>query len=150
MPGKMETLMEERVLPIAEEMGLIFVDAELRKEGQGRFMRIFVDMPGGIDLDHCEAFHRRIQDLFDDIDYDYLEVSSPGDRPLKKDGDFVRMQGAMVEIKLYKALDGQKIFSGILIGRTEEEVLIEIDGEQKGFDRKLVAAVKPVFDFIAD
>ena len=61
-------------------------------------MRIFVDMPGGVDFDHCQEFHMRIRDLFDDIDYDYLEVSSPGDRPLKRDADFVRMAGSPVQV----------------------------------------------------
>lgn len=90
----------------------------------------------------------RIRDLFDDIDYDYLEVSSPGDRPLKRDADFVRMAGSPVQVRLYKALDGQKAFEGELVGRTQEDVVILIDGKERRFDRKIVAAVKPVFEMI--
>ncbi|MGI6116536.1 MULTISPECIES: ribosome maturation factor RimP [unclassified Clostridium] len=148
MPSKIESQIEGRVLPIAQEMKMDLVDVELRKEGQARFMRIFVDMPGGVDLDHCQEFHMRIRDLFDDIDYDYLEVSSPGDRPLKRDADFVRMAGSPVQVRLYKALDGQKAFEGELVGRTQEDVVILIDGKERRFDRKIVAAVKPVFEMI--
>ena len=90
----------------------------------------------------------RIRDLFDDIDYDYLEVCSPGDRPLKKDADFIRMAGKPVQVRLYKALEGQKAFEGELVERTQEDVVILQEGTQRRFPRKLVAAVKPVFEMV--
>ena len=81
----------------AERMGLEWVDVELAKEPAGRFLRIFVDKPAGIDLNDLEAYHKIVQPLFDDVDYDYMEVSSPGaDRPLKTERDFERAQGVRV------------------------------------------------------
>ena len=68
-----------------------------------------------MDLDNCEKYHRAIQPLVEDYDYDFLEVSSPGiDRPLKRDRDFERALGSEVEVHLFRAMDGVKEFSGVL------------------------------------
>ena len=132
---------------IAREMGLALVDVELVKENTGRFLRFFIDTPNGVDLDALERFHRRILPLMDDVDYDYMEVASPGaDRPLKKPADFERAAGTTVEVRLYKAQDGAKVFVGTLVGLIDNEVVIDMDGNEKRFRKQVVAQVAPVIE----
>ena len=132
---------------IAREMGLALVDVELVKENTGRFLRFFIDTPNGVDLDALERFHRRILPLMDDVDYDYMEVASPGaDRPLKKPADFERAAGTTVEVRLYKAVDGAKSFTGTLVGLIDGEVVIDADGTEMRFKKQAVALVAPVIE----
>ena len=98
---------------LADEMGYELVDVELVKEPAGRFLRFFVEKGEGVTLDELEAFHRRIQPLIDRVDFDYMEVSSPGaDRPLKTERDFVRAEGMPVELHTYRPVNGAKLFPG--------------------------------------
>ena len=135
------------VEPIASEMGLYLVDIENAKMGKSKLIRIYVDCDGGIDMDRCEAFHRAIVDPMENVEYDYLEVSSPGDRPLKSDMDFKRMTGREVEVRLYAAKDGKKMFGGVLLGREDDMIRIteEESGEEMAFAAKEVSSVKPMF-----
>ena len=137
---------------VAAQQGLILVDVELVKESTGRFLRFYLDKPGGVTIDDCEAFHRRIQPMMEFVDYDYMEVSSPGaDRPLKKPEDFERAAGASVEVRLYKPEDGQKVFRGELVGLLDGKVVIaDASGERRGIDLKAVALVKPIIEFDED
>ena len=101
----------------AEKCGYELIDVELVKESTGRFLRFYIDKEGGVSLDDCESYHRRIQPLMENIDYDYMEVSSPGaDRPLKTERDFERAVGQMVEVRLYRPVNGVKVFTGELAG----------------------------------
>ena len=133
MPKQSMSVAEARACAqkLADEMGYELVDVELVKEPAGRFLRFFVEKGEGVTLDELEAFHRRIQPLIDRVDFDYMEVSSPGaDRPLKKDKDFERAAGTTVEVRLYKAVDGLKSFTGTLVG------LIEMPFWVRGLKRK--------------
>ncbi|MBQ2433841.1 MAG: ribosome maturation factor RimP, partial [Clostridia bacterium] len=121
------------------------------KEPAGRFLRFYIDKEGGISLDDVEAFHRRIQPHAENIDYDYMEVSSPGiDRPLKKARDFERAQGKEIEVKLYKPMDGAKLFTGILVGLEDGRIVIEENGVRREFDQKAVALARCVLNVDED
>lgn len=90
----------------------------------------YIDKEGGIAVDDCEVISRILSDWLDQTDFieeSYiLEVSSPGlGRPLKKERDFERSLGEEVEIRLYKALNKQKEFTGILKAYDKETVTIE-------------------------
>ena len=94
------------------------MDVEYVKEGGTWYLRAYIDKPGGITVDDCEAVSRRFSDILDEKDYiedSYVfEVSSPGlGRPLKKEKDFKRSLGEEVEIRTYRAIDRQKEFVGI-------------------------------------
>lgn len=134
---------------LAQQMGYALIDVELVKEASGRFLRFYLDKPEGITVDDCEAYHRRIQPMMEKIDYDYMEVSSPGaDRPLKKIEDFERCQGLPVEVRLYKPFEGAKAYFGDLAGLIDGRVVIEdAEGRRLQFEKKQVALVKPVIDF---
>ena len=77
-----------------------------------------------------------------------LEVSSPGlGRPLKKEKDFQRSIGQSVDIKLYKAIDKQKEFTGILKEYSKERIILSIDGTDQEFETKSVASARLSLDF---
>ena len=133
---------------LAVKMGYEFVDVELAKEHGAAFLRIFVDKEGGMSLDDCALYHHAIQKDLEDLEYDYLEISSPGvDRPLKRPRDFDRAQGERVEVKLYRALDGAKQYTGQLVGLVEDQVVIAMEDGQRRFPRKDCALVKPVIEY---
>ena len=128
---------------LAEELGYELVEVALDKEPAGKYLRIYLDKPEGITLTDCEAFHRRVQPLIEHLDYDFLEVCSPGlDRPIKTPEDFRRSGGEEVEVRLFKPLDGQKSFQGTLIGLAEGQVLLETAQGRREFPQKSVAGVK--------
>ena len=138
---------EARCGKIAESMGFELVDAAIEKEPTGRYLRFYIDKPEGISLDDCEAYHKAVRSITDAVDYDFMEVSSPGiDRPLKKDRDFERNLGSEIEVKLFKPMDGAKLLTGILAGLEDGEILLETAEGMKRIPRKAAALVKPVVD----
>ena len=151
MPGHSMPVREAREIAqkIAQEMQVELVDVELVKEPTGHFLRFYVDRDGGIALNDLEAFHRRILPLVERVEYDYMEVSSPGaDRPLKTERDFERARGAEVELKTYRAIDGAKTFRGILAGLDGDVIVLnDAGGGEMRFERKAVAVVRPWIEF---
>ncbi|MCR4622689.1 MAG: ribosome maturation factor RimP [Clostridiales bacterium] len=149
MPNKSSSLatLEAACVKLAEETGLEFLDLELVKEPSGRCLRIYMDKEGGINIDDIEAFHKRVRPLTDDIDYDYMEVSSPGaDRPLKNPRDFEKALGTEVEVKLFAPVDGIKQLTGILSAYDENSVEIDCAGTVRSFELKKVALIRPFID----
>jgi len=137
---------------LAAGMGLELYDVELARQSAGRFLRFYIDKPGGVTLDDCEAFHRAIQPRMEHVDYDYMEVSSPGaDRPLKTDKDFARAEGLAVQLNLYKPLNGKKQYLGDLVGLIDDKIVIEVgDAAPMRFERAQVALIKPYIAFDED
>ncbi len=128
---------------VAEELQYELVEVALEKEPAGKYLRIYLDTPKGITLTDCETFHRRVQLLLEHLDYDFLEVCSPGlDRPIKTPVDFQRSQGEEVEVRLFKPLDGKKIFQGTLAGLEDGQILLNTNEGRKEFPQKTVALVK--------
>ena len=152
MPQKeIQTVVTPLCQKLADKMNYELVDAELVKEGPGRYLRIYIDRPGGISLDELEKFHREIQPQLDRVDYDFLEVCSPGlDRPLKKDRDFEHALGGKVEVRLFKPVDGKKLFEGALRAWNAETVTIEDASGLREFPRRVVALIKPVIEIDLD
>ena len=138
---------EARCAKIAADMGYELVDAAVEKEPTGKYLRFYIDRPEGISLDDCEAYHKAVRQLADALDYDFMEVSSPGiDRPLKKDRDFERALGTEVEIKLFKAIDGVKVITGTLAGLEDGDIVLDTPEGEKRVARKAAALVKPIVD----
>lgn len=148
-----EAKTEELVMPIIDEKGFEFVDSEFVKEGNSYYLRVFVDKPGGITIDDLESVSRPLSDKLDEkdfIDEQYiLEVSSPGlGRPMKKDRDFERNLEKVVEVHLFKALDGEKQFIGSLKSYDKETITIEIeDGSEINIDRANASLVREYIEF---
>ena len=144
---------EALLSPIVESNGFELVDVEYVKEAGNWYLRGYIDKPGGITVNDCETVSRAFSDRLDEDDFiedSYiLEVSSPGlGRPLKKEKDFVRNKGKEVDIKLYKAIDRQKDFTGILTDFDKDTVTITMgDGETVVFDKADIALIRLSFDF---
>jgi len=119
---------------VGQRQGVEVVDVEYVKERGEYYLRVFIDKPGGVGLDDCEAFSEAIGELLDEVDpipgsYS-LEISSPGiERPLKKERDFQRFAGRLVAIRTYAPLDGRKNWKGVLHGLREGHVVIEVEGQ---------------------
>jgi ribosome maturation factor RimP len=116
--------------------GLDLVDYEL--SNRGRTLRLFIDRPGarvddplsGITVGDCELVTKQLQRVLpvEGIDYDRLEVSSPGlDRVVKRPADFMKFAGLYAEIRMRLPIDGRRRFSGVLRGIEEQTVLFEAD-----------------------
>ena len=146
---KVEEIVEELALPVVEELSFELVDVEFLKEGANWYLRVYIDKQGGITIDDCQAVSERLSDMLDQKDpirQSYiLEVSSPGERPLKKDRDYERFRGEFVEVKLYQPLNGKKIYEGELLGLKGDIVEIKtVEGTEMGFDRKDTALVRRI------
>lgn len=110
--------------------GLGYELVDFERSGRG-LLRVFIDKPEGIRVEDCEAVSNQLTRLFlvENVEYDRLEVSSPGlDRPLKKEADFVRFAGEKAQLKLRMPLAGRKNFVGV-IGAVNDGVLqLDVDG----------------------
>ena len=148
-----ESRVEAFLLPLMEENNFELVDVEYVKEAGTWYLRAYIDKEGGIAVDDCEVISRRLSDWLDKedfIDDSYiLEVSSPGlGRPLKKEKDFARSIGKEVDIRLYRARDKQKDFTGILTEYDKDSVTIETEDETRlTFERADIALIRLAFDF---
>ena len=112
----------EKTLP---PMGYELVDWEMSPKG--RLVRVFIDKPKGVDVEDCARVSRHLTRLFavENVDFDRLEVSSPGlDRPLKKPADFVRFVGEEAEIRLSNPIENARRMKGILSGLEDNAVLV--------------------------
>ena len=111
-------------------MGFEMVDAQV--SNHGRLLRIFIDRPGGITVDHCADVSRQLSHVLavEGIDYDRLEVSSPGlDRPLRKAADFERFSGQDVDVRMKMPDEsGRRRFQGRLRGVAEGAATVEVEG----------------------
>ena len=144
---------EQLLEPILKENNYELYDVEYVKENGNAYLRVYIDKEGGININDCELVSRSLSDLLDKNDFiadSYiLEVSSPGlGRKLKKDRHFEKSIGEEVDIKLYKAIDNKKEWSGILIGFDDETISIETENqERREIPRKAIANVRLAFDF---
>jgi ribosome maturation factor RimP len=113
----------EATLP---SLGYELVDWEMSPKG--RYVRVFIDKPAGVSVEDCAQVSRHLTRLFavENIDFDRLEVSSPGlDRPLKKPADFERFKGSEAELRLTTPVENVRRMKGILQGFADGAVLVE-------------------------
>jgi ribosome maturation factor RimP len=122
---------ESKVEPAVTGMGYELVDVQA--SNGGRLLRVFIDKPGGINVDDCAAVSRQLTRVLpvEGIDFERLEVSSPGlDRPLRKAGDFVRFAGQKAEVRMRTPdATGRRKFVGVLRGAADGQVTVELEGQ---------------------
>ena len=138
--------------PILNEFKYELVDVEYVKEGPNYYLRIYIDKEGGVNIQDCQVTSRAIESVLDEKDFIkeayILEVSSPGlDRVLKKDREFEKFKGRLVDVKLYNAIDKQKSFTGILDKKQDEKLYIIEEETPLEFDMKNVAVVRLAITF---
>lgn len=122
---------ESKVEPAVTGMGYELVDVQA--SNGGRMLRVFIDKPGGINVDDCAAVSRQLTRVLpvEGVDFERLEVSSPGlDRPLRKSGDFERFAGQKAEVRMRTPdATGRRKFVGVLRGTADGQVRVEFDGQ---------------------
>lgn len=144
---------ESLILPILNKNQFELVDVEYVKEGGSWYLRAYIDKEGGITVDDCETVAREMNPILDEEDYvegAYIfEVSSPGLlRPLKKERDYVRNMGRLIEIRTYRPVSHKKEFYGILKAYDDKSVTItKEDGEDLVFGKQDIALIRQAFDF---
>lgn len=146
-----EAKTEQLIQPLIDANNFELVDVEFVKEGSDWYLRVYIDKDGGITVDDCELISRAFNEILDREDYiseQYIfEVSSPGlMRPLKKEKDYKRSVGKLIDIKLYKPVDKCKEFTGVLNSYDKDTVTIKMDDDtQKTFDRSNLAMIRLAF-----
>ena len=146
-----EEFVSSVVESIIADTDMELVDVEYVRE-RDWYLRVYLDKPGGVDLDDCQMVSERLSetlDAKDPIKENYLlEVSSPGlDRVLKKDKDFKRYHGSQVDVQLFKPLNGSKQFTGALGDVTDETVTIVTADGALNLERSAVAQIRLHFEF---
>lgn len=134
-------IVKEIAEPLAEAQGFRVVDIEYVKEGKNWFLRIYIDKPGGVDLNDCAMFNELVSEQMDAIDPDpipyayYLEVSSPGaERPLKTEEDFELAVGRYIHVTLYDVVEKNNVYEGTFKELTEDSVVLVIKEKTKTKD----------------
>ena len=138
--------------PIVEGFGCQLWDVEYVREGAERFLRVYIDKDGGIDIDDCEKIHRALDPVLDEKDpiaesY-YFEVCSAGlERALKRPGDFEKFMGSPITVKLYRPRNGLKEIPCVLRGYEEGRITVEAGKETITFEKSEVALVRLRVEF---
>ena len=138
--------------PVVESFGCKLWDVEYVREGSERYLRIYIDKDGGVDIDDCEKIHRAIDPILDEKDpitesY-HFEVSSAGlERALKRPGDFEQFMGSAVLVKLYRPRNGLKEIPGFLRGYEDGKITVEAGKETITFQKSVVALVRLRVEF---
>lgn len=141
---------EIEITPLAEELGYGIWDVEYVREGAEQYLRVTICKEDGvIDLNDCEKVHRAILPILDKYEWDHLEVSSPGaEVTLKKPSHFASFWGEKAEIRLFAPDDsGNKVYIGIIKSSNDEEVVLDVNGEEKTFSYSKIGKAKTIYDF---
>lgn len=132
--------------PVVTGLGYELVDVQA--SNGGRMLRLFIDKPGGISVEDCATVSRHLTRVLavEGVDYERLEVSSPGlDRPLRKGSDFARFAGHRADVRMRTPdPSGRRRFVGVLRGAEAGRLSIELDGHTIGLDLADVERAKLV------
>lgn len=138
---KIKEIIEDIGADFLESNGLELYNVEFAKEGRDWFLRVYIDRLSSeedqyVNTDDCELVSRFLSEELDRVDpieqnY-YLEVSSPGmDRPLLTQKHYDRFAGHLVEVRLYKAVDGKKNYEGLLVGLIDGNVVLKDENDKE-------------------
>ena len=145
--AKVTDVVSTLALPFVEARGCTLWDVEYVKEAGTWYLRLYIDKPGGVSINDCEAVSRPVSDALDEVDpiegsYTF-EVSSAGaDRVLKKPEHFAAYVGSEVEIKLYRPTGGRKSWVGELVTYQDGGVTIQTPAGEKHFEKQEIAQVR--------
>lgn len=147
--AQVQKIVADLVMPYLDQEGFELVDVEYVTEGGNRYLRVYVDKEGGIDIDECGRISEYLSDRLDEkdpIEHAYiLEVSSPGaERPLKKPEDFRRAVGKDVFITTYEPVEGAKEFEGQLVSYDGDSLTVKAGkkGEEVTIGMEKVASAR--------
>ena len=138
--------------PVVEANGCTLWDVEYVREGAERYLRLYIDKEGGIDIEDCEKIHRAMDPILDEKDpisesY-HFEVCSAGlERALKRPSDFAQFMGSPVLVKLYRPRNGLKEIPAVLTGYEDGRVTVTAGKETITFEKSEVALVRLRVEF---
>jgi ribosome maturation factor RimP len=142
--------------PVLRENGLTLYDVEYVKEAGNYILRLYLEKDTGVTIDDCVTVSRALSDLLDREDFIpdayTLEVQSLGlGRALKKDKDFRRNLGQIVELRLYKPLEkGLRELTGVLRDFDQKTVTVETEeGESLTIEKKNLSLIREYVDWNA-
>lgn len=136
-----------------DELGIRIWDIDFEKEGSIYCLTIYLDGDREIDITDCEAVSRFVDPLLDAKVFDSLPaytlcVSSAGlERKLIKPAHFEQFIGHLVNIGFYKAIDGAKNAQGKLVSYNNGDITLNIDGEEKMFEKAVVSSSRLAIEF---
>jgi len=145
--AKVTDAVAQLALPFVEAQGCSLWDVEYVREAGAWYLRLYIDKPGGVSIDDCEAVSRPVSDALDELDpiegsYTF-EVSSAGaDRALRKPEHFAAFLGSEVEVRLYRPLEGRKSWTGDLTAYADGDVTIRAGAGERTFPKKDIAQVR--------
>ena len=149
---KITELVASFAQPVVEQHGCSLWDVEYVREGSERFLRLYIEKEGGVDISDCEAISRAVDPILDEKDpiaecY-HFEVCSAGlERALKRPSDFERFMNSPITVKLYRPHNGLKEFPGVLRGYEDGRVTVECGKETITFEKSQVALVRLRVEF---
>jgi len=133
--------------PVVLDLGCSLWDVEYVKEAGQWFLRVYIDKTEGVSIEDCEKVSRTLDPLLDELDviprqYTF-EVSSAGaERQLKRPRDFEQFLGRLIEVKLYRTLQGSKEHVGTLVSYEDGDVTLDVKGEALQFLKQDIAMVR--------
>lgn len=145
--AKVTDLVAQLAEPFVEAAGCSLWDVEYVKEAGEWFLRVYIDKEDGVSINDCEAVSRPLSDKLDEVDpiegsYTF-EVSSAGaDRALKTPAHFAQFMGEDVEVRLYRARDGQKNYVGALAAYEDGNVTLTVGDTSVTFEKKEIALIR--------
>jgi len=145
---KTEALIEGKIAGLGYEL----YDVEYVKEGQSYYLRVYIDNEAGINLEDCEKVSNGIDDILDEANYIkeqyFLEVSSPGiERVLRKDKHLEKYIGSEIEVKLFKPINKQKQYIGILESFNNENIKLNVNEDVLEISRKDISQIKTIYNW---
>ena len=149
---KVTELVAQFAQPIVESHGCSLWDVEYVREGSERFLRLYIEKEGGVDISDCEAISRAVDPVLDEKDpiaesY-HFEVCSAGlERALKRPSDFERFMGSNITVKLYRHRNGLKEIPCVLMGYEDGKVTVQAGKETITFEKSEVALVRLRVEF---
>ena len=151
--GNTESKIYDIVKPITDELEYFLWDISFVKEGAVWYLRVFIDRDEGISIQDCETVTAPVSDMLDredPISQSYiLEVGSAGlERELVREEHFEACIGDVVQIRLIRAVDGEKDIIGTLLSAGRDEITVsDDDGNEKKYMLSDIAHVKLYLDF---
>lgn len=142
-----EAKTEKLIAPIIVANHVELFDVDYVKEGQDWYLRVYIDKEGGVTIDDCQAVSRAFNEILDKENYisdQYIfEVSSPGlTRPLKKEKDYEKSLGRLIDIRLYKPVEGKKEYTGVLKEYNKDVIMIEADNSMITIERSNLSMIR--------
>ena len=138
--------------PIVKAHGCELWDVEYVREGSERYLRLYIDKEGGVDITDCEKIHRAVDPVLDEHDpisesY-HFEVCSAGlERALKRPGDFAQFMGSPITVKLYRPRNGLKEIPCVLDAYEDGKITVTAGKETITFEKSEVALVRLRVEF---